>query len=210
LVERSKVYEAVANSWDWNEEAKIRYKDDSKELLQYFDDTKQQWIDITDFKNSEYARDVLDNQEKLAQKKQDLDNALQDELKAYGDQIIKINEEYKKDTKNYQTELNKKKEAFAKYVQEMNELASQLSSSVWHNAYWGSILEWNASWVWENGPEQIIARQSSYVQPRNAINNNSTVYNNQSSLNINGLELWNFNSIDDLLAELKNRLTYRN
>jgi hypothetical protein len=91
----------------------------------------------------------------------------------------------------------------------MNALASQLSSRVWHNAYWGNLLEWSASWVWENGPEQIIARQSSYVQPRNAVNNNSTIYNNQSSLSINGLEIWNMNSVDDLLDELRNRLTYR-
>lgn len=210
LVEKSKVYEAVANSWDFLENAKVRYKDESKEVIQYFDDEKQQWTDITDFKNSEYARDVLDNQLALQQKKQDLDTELKDELKAYGDQVMKLRDEYKNDTKNYKDELENKKQALRDYVREANEILAWLSSKAPHNAYWGSILNWNASWVWENGPEQIIARQSSYVQPRNAVNNNSTVYNNQSSLNINGLEIGNFNTIDDLLNELRNRLTYRN
>ena len=210
LVEKSKVYEAVANSWDFLENAKVRYKDESKEVVQYFDNEEQQWKDITDFKNSEYARDVLDNQLALQQKKQDLDIELKDELKAYGDQVMKLRDEYKKDTKNYKDELENKKQALRDYVREANEILSWLSSKAPHNAYWGSILNWNASWVWENGPEQIIARQSSYVQPRNAVNNNSTVYNNQSSLNINGLEIGNFNTIDDLLNELRNRLTYRN
>ena len=210
LLERRKILEAVSNSWNRDEEAKVRYKDLNKETVEYFDEEEQQWKDITDFKNEEYAREVLDNQEKLQQKKEDLDNALQDELKAYGDQVLKIKDEYSKDTKNYTDELDKKKKAFANYVKDMNELASQLSSSVPHNAYWWSVLNGRASWVWENWPEQIIARQSSYVQPRNAINNNSTVYNNQSSLNINWIEVWNFNTIDDLLNELKNRLTYRN
>ena len=209
LVEKSKMLEAISDSWDWNEQAKIRYKDDSKEQIEYFDKTKEQWVEITDFKNEEYARDVLDNQEKLAQKKLDLDTALEDELKAYGDQVLDIKKKYEDDTKNYKIELDNKKKAFAQYVQDMNALASQLSSRVWHNAYWGNLLEWSASWVWENGPEQIIARQSSYVQPRNAVNNNSTIYNNQSSLSINGLEIWNMNSVDDLLDELRNRLTYR-
>ena len=145
----------------------------------------------------------------MAQKKLDLDNSLEEELKAYGDQVLDIKKKYEDDTTNYKIELDNKKKAFAQYVQDMNALASQLSSRVSHNAYWWNLLEWSASWVWENGPEQIIARQSSYVQPRNAVNNNSTVYNNQSSLSINGLEIWNMNSVDDLLDELSNELEKR-
>lgn len=211
LVEKSKVYEAVANSWDFLENAKVRYKDESKEIVQYFDDEKQQWTDITDFKNSEYARDILNTQEQLQTKKKILDDELKTEIDSYIEQTKKIKNEYETDEKNYKAILDKKKEDFRQYVSEMNSIASWLNSTAsQHNAYWGSILNWNASWVWENGPEQIIARQSSYVQPRNAVNNNSTVYNNQSSLNINGLEIGNFNTIDDLLNELRNRLTYRN
>ena len=77
-----------------------------------------------------------------------------------------------------------------------------------HNAYGGSVMSWMASIVWENGPEQIIARQSSYVQPRNAGNSYNTV-NNSNSLNINGIEIGNFNTVDDMLDALKERLTYR-
>jgi hypothetical protein len=64
--------------------------------------------------------------------------------------------------------------------------------------------------VWENGPEAIVRRQSSYVQPRNAVQNYSTVNTSNNNLSINGLQLWNFNTVEDLLAELKNHLTYRN
>jgi hypothetical protein len=66
----------------------------------------------------------------LAQKKLDLDTALEDELKAYGDQVLDIKKKYEDDTKNYKIELDNKKKAFAQYVQDMNALASQLSSRV--------------------------------------------------------------------------------
>lgn len=208
LLEKSKMLEAISNSS--LENAGVRYADESKERLQYFDKEKQDWVDITDFKNSEYARDVLDNQEKLAQKKLDLDTALQDELKAYWDQVLDINKQYVQDTTNYKKQLDEKKKAFQQWVTDMNAIAATLSSKAQHNAYGGNLLSGAVSWVWENWPEQVVARQASYVQPRNAVQSNSTVYNNQSSLSINGLELWNFSSVDEMLAELKNRLTYRN
>ena len=74
-------------------------------------------------------------------------------------------------------------------------------------AYWWSILSWWVSVVWENGPETIIARQSSYVQPRNASNNYSTI-NNDNSFSINGISV-NVSNMDEFLNELKEKLTYR-
>lgn len=205
LLEKKNILEAIAN---WTlDNAWIQYKDETKEVVQYFDTQKQEWVDITDFKNSEYARDVLDNQTALNQKLLDLQAEHQNELKEYWNQVIEIKKKYEQDTNNYKAELQKKKEAFAQHVREMNEIAATLSSRA--RAYWWSLLEWQVSMVWEHWPEAIVARQSSYVQPANAVSNNSVVYNNQSSLNINWLEFGNFNSIDEMLAELKNRLTYR-
>lgn len=205
LVEKRNMLEAIAN---WTlDNAGVQYKDASQEVIQYFDNEKQEWVDIKDFKNAEYARDVLDNQTALNQKLTDLKAEHEDELKAYGDQVLDIKKKYEQDTKNYKDELNNKKKAFADYVRDMNELAASLSTRA--RAYWWSLLSWQVSLVWENWPEQIIARQSSYIQPSNAVNNNSVVYNNQSSLSINWLEFGSYNSVDEMLAELKNRLTYR-
>jgi hypothetical protein len=78
-----------------------------------------------------------------------------------------------------------------------------------YRAYWWTLNTW-VTMVWENWPEAIVARQSAYVQPRNAVQNNSTVYNNQNSLSINWIEIWNFNTVEDLLNGLKPYLTRRN
>lgn len=208
LIEKRKMLEAVSNST--LENPWLRYKEWEDDIVQYFDTEEQEWKDIKDFKNNEQAIDILNNKTTLDQKLIDLKQAHEDELKAYWNQVIEIKKKYESDTKNYKDELAKKKEAFAQYVKDVNELASQLSSSAsTHNAYWWSLLSGNASRVGENGPEQIIARQSSYVQPRNAVNNNSTVYNNQSSYSINWMNI-EVNNVDEFLNELKNRLTYRN
>jgi hypothetical protein len=76
-------------------------------------------------------------------------------------------------------------------------------------AYWWTLLNWQASLVWENWPEQIIARTASYVQPRNASNSYSTVNNTtDNSFSINWMQI-NVNNVDDFLDELRQRMTYR-
>jgi hypothetical protein len=73
-----------------------------------------------------------------------------------------------------------------------------------HNAYGGSVPKWRLTVVWENWPEALVARASSYVQPRNAVN---TVNNNSSTYNNIAMGGMYFNNVDDMLEELRRRLS---
>ncbi len=204
LIEKRNILEAVANST--LENPGVRYKEGEESVLQYFNTEKQGREDIKEFENTEYARQVLDNQTTLNQKLEDLETAQKEELDKYWQQVIELKKEYEKDTKNYKAELDNKKKAFADYVREMNEIAASLNTSA--RAYWWTLNSW-VTFVGENWPEAIVARQSSYVQPRNAVQTYSTINNNQSSFSINWMNI-NVNSVDEFLNELKNHLTYRN
>ena len=179
----------------------------------YYDVVKEQWQKVQDIDNIEYAKQ-LENQvtnlnDQLAeyQKEKDMEVEILVDTTA---RKIQLEQEY---WKVFEEEVKKEWQQLDVLIQKQQQLIDKRREylSMWgtiHNAYGGSIMSWVASVVWENWPEQIIARQSSYVQPRNAGNSYSTI-NNSNSLSINGLELWNFNTIDDMLDALKERLTYR-
>ena len=119
----------------------------------------------------------------------------------------KILARWQSDTKAYKIELNNRLSAVRSYVAEVQALLASVPSS--YRAYGWTLNSW-VTMVWENWPEAIIAKQSAYVQPRNAVQNNSTIYNNQNSLSVNWINVWNFGSVDELLDWLKPYLTRRN
>lgn len=206
LEEQKKMYEAFANQWDLWEIGKkaIQIQDD---IVSYYDATKDQYVEIVDFKNQELARELLNQQTKLETENQQLETAKEEELKIITETSNKILARWQSDTKAYKTELNNRLSAVRSYVAEVQALLASVPSS--YRAYGWTLNSW-VTMVWENWPEAIVARQSAYVQPRNAVQNNSTINNNnQSSLTINWLELW-YSSTDEMLADLKSRLTRRN
>jgi hypothetical protein len=206
LEEQKKMYEAFANQWDLWEIGKkaIQIQDD---IVSYYDATKDQYVEIVDFKNQELARELLNQQTKLETENQQLETAKEEELKIITETSNKILARWQSDTKAYKTELNNRLSAVRSYVSEVQALLASVPSS--YRAYGWTLNSW-VTMVWENWPEAIVARQSAYVQPRNAVQNNSTINNNnQSSLTINWLELW-YSSTDEMLADLKSKLTRRN
>lgn len=205
LVEQKGIYEAVANQGTLDAIGKkaIELEDD---IVKYYDATKDQYVEITDFKNQELARDLLNQQTKLETEYTQQQTALNNELDLVKDHSEKVLAQRQSDTKAYKKELDNRLDAVKSYVYSVQDLLSSVPDS--YRAYGGELNK-GVTMVGENWPEAIVRRQASYVQPRNAANTYSTV-NNTNSLSINGLEVWNFNSIDDLLGELRNRLTYRN
>lgn len=177
--------------------------------LGYRDAEKKEYVEITDFKNQEYARDLLNQQEKLkteyAQAQENYAKQL-DLVKSHSANVIK---QWQTDSRAYKAELEKRKADVQKYVEDVQRILSSVPSA--HRAYGGELTNGRVALVGENGPEQIIARASSYVQPRNAVNNHSVVNttNTQSyNLNMGDAHFGPFATIDDMLAALKSRLTY--
>lgn len=206
LEEEKAIYEAFSSQgslWDIEKKA-IKVEDD---IVSYYDKTKDQYVEITDFKNQELARELDNQQTKLNTEYDQLVTAKNNELDLIETTSKQILKRWELDTEAYKLELKNRTDAVRTYVNNVKDLLSSIPSS--YRAYWGTLNSW-VTMVGENWPEAIIGRQSSYVQPRNAVQTNSTVYNNQSSLSINWLEVWSFNSIEDLLNWLKPYLTRRN
>lgn len=201
LLEQSKIYEAYSSQEDLGENA-LKMEDG---VISYYDKEKEAFVEIQDFKNQEIARELLTQQEKLESEYQMKVEEQQQEYELMKQHSLEMMNIYQTDTANFQKELDKKKISVEKYVADVKRALASIPSS--YRAYWWTLNK-GVTLVWENGPEAIIARQSSYVQPRNAVSNNSTVYNNQSSLSIGGMN-FGFNNIDEMLSELKTRMTYR-
>ena len=206
LQEQKGIYEAVANqgSLDAIGKKAIELEGD---VVKYYDATKDQYVEITDFKNQELARDLLNQQTKLQTEYEQQQTALNNELELVESHSKKVLTQRQNDTKAYKKELDNRVDAVRDYVNDVQALLASVPSS--YRAY-GGELNSGVTMVGENWPEAIVRRQSSYVQPRNAVQSYSTVNNNnQSSFAINGMSV-NVNNVDEFLAELKNHLTYRN
>lgn len=205
LEEQRNIYQAVANQWDLDAIGKKAIEIEG-DVVKYYDATKDEYVKITDFKNQELARDLLNQQTKLETEYKQQETALQNELKLVQDHSKKVLDQRQSDTKAYKLELKNREQAVRDYVASVQELLASIPAE--HRAYWGELSK-GVTIVGENWPEAIVRRTASYVQPRNAVSSYSTVNNNQSSFAINWLNV-NVSNVDEFLGELKNRLTYRN
>lgn len=213
-LEKQAIATAMQYNFDWQNNFRIWEDEATKELKARYLDREWVWQEIHDQDNIEYARQ-LENQI----------TGLNDQLDQFSDEKdkeveilidttaakINLENEYQK---VFEENVKKQQKELDWLIQREQELINKMKEriSLWwwgssKRAYWWSILSWWVSLVWENGPETIIARQSSYVQPRNASNNYSTI-NNDNSFSINGISV-NVSNMDEFLNELKEKLTYR-
>ena len=205
LEEQRAINQAVANQGNLDAIGKKAIELEG-DIVKYYDATKDEYVEITDFKNQELARDLYNQQVKLETEYEQQQTALNNELELVKDHSQKVLNQWQSDTKAYKKELDNRLDAVRAYVASVQELLASVPDS--YRAYGGELNK-GVTMVGENWPEAIVRRNASYVQPRNAVQSYSTV-NNSNNLSINGLEVGNFGTVDDLLAELKNRLTYRN
>ena len=177
--------------------------------VKYWDEKKWEYVAITDFKNQEYARDLYNQQLKLQTEYQETKKNYDDQIKLIETHSKNVLNQWQSDTKAYKMELDKRKLAVQQYVADVQRMLSSIPSA--HRAFGGELSNGKVALVGEHGPEQIIARASSYVQPRNAITNHSVVNTTTSqnyNLNMGDAHFWPFATVDDLLAALKSKLTY--
>ena len=179
----------------------------------YYDSIKKQREQVQNEDNIQYAQQLENKITNLNDQLTEFQNEKNKEVEILIDTTarkIELENEYQKvfeeNVKKQQKELDNLIAKDQRLIDKRREYLS-MSSSVWHNAYWGSILSWWVSVVGENWPETIIARQSSYVQPRNAWSSYNTI-NNDNSFSINWINV-NVSNIDEFLSELKEKLTYR-
>lgn len=212
-MEKQAIAQAMINQEEWQQFIKTLTKNGEEYGTYYYDTINKTWEKIHNTDNIEYAKQLEDQtqnlNDQLEQYKQEKNQEVEILIDTTARKIELENEfqaVFEKNAKKQEKELENIISLTDKLIAKKREYLSMWSTL--HNAYWWSVMSWVASIVWENGPEQIIARQSSYVQPRNAWNSYNTV-NNSNNLSINGLELGKFNTVDDMLDALKERLTYR-
>ena len=204
--EYKSILEAVAWAGDVIDQKLIEITDTE---VKYWDEKKWEYVAITDFKNQEYARDLYNQQLKLQTEYQETKKNYDDQIKLIEMHSKNVLSQWQSDTKAYKMELDKRKLAVQQYVADVQRMLSSIPSA--HRAFGGELSNGKVALVGEHGPEQIIARASSYVQPRNAITNHSVVNTTTSqnyNLNMGDAHFWPFATVDDLLAALKSKLTY--
>lgn len=204
--EYQNILQAVAWAGDVIDQKLIEITDTE---VKYWDEKKWEYVAITDFKNQEYARDLYNQQLKLQTEYNETKKNYNDQIKLIEMHSKNVLNQWQSDTKAYKMELDKRKLAVQQYVADVQRMLSSIPSA--HRAFGGELSNGKVALVGEHGPEQIIARASSYVQPRNAITNHSVVNTTTSqnyNLNMGDAHFWPFATVDDLLAALKSKLTY--
>ena len=99
------------------------------DVIKYYDKAKDQYVEITDFKNQEIARELLNQQTKLETENQQLEDAKEKELKIINDYNNKILSRWQSDTKAYKTELDNRLAAVKEYVESVKALYDSIPSS---------------------------------------------------------------------------------
>lgn len=211
-IEKQLIAEAMYSSKATENNFRIIAQND--EWRAWYKDVEGKRQEIHDADNIEYAKQLEEQATNLNEQLQEFKTEKDTEVEILVDTTarkVQLEEEY---TKVFQENVKKQEKELDWLIQKeqrLIELRREYLSMWWwssHNAYWWSVLEWHASVVGENGPETIIARQSSYVQPRNAWSSYNTI-NNDNSFSINWINV-NVSNIDEFLSELKENLTYRN
>lgn len=214
-LEKQKIAVAVMNQEMWKELVQTVLKKTGEEVTMYYDMETKKWEEIHNVDNIEYAKQLEQQFKELSNQKAQFEQEKNEEVEILVDitaRKVQLEEHY---NKVFQEAIAKQKRSVEELISywdraiaRKNEYYSSSSTSAF--AYGWDISNAKVALVWENWPEQIIARQASYVQPRNASNSYSTVNSNNTtnSLTINWMSN-TYGSIDEMLEDLKWRLTYR-
>lgn len=125
LVEKQNIIASFTSAGELGEQ---KLKIDGEKTT-YRDEEKQQYIEITDFKNQEYARDLINQQIKLDTEYKAEEKKLNDSkdlaLK-HSQEIIKI---WEKETQNYKSELLKRVDITRDYVNQVKAMMAEINQA---------------------------------------------------------------------------------
>ena len=212
-LERQKIAEAVMNQWDGDNFIKTMQAEWEEMKTYYYDVATEKREQIHNVDNIEYAKQ-LENQisslsDQLAEFQKEKDQEVEI-LTSITARKVQLENQY---NDVFQANISKQKASVDQLIRKRETLIAKKNE--YYGGWWSArAYGWDISnakvtLVWENWPEQIIARQASYVQPRNASNSYSTVNNTDNSFSINWMQV-NVNNIDEFLDDLRQKMTYRN
>lgn len=212
-LERQAIAEAQKYTYAGQQRIIVREQDDGT-LKGMYEDREGVRHEIHDLDNLEYAKQLSDQVENLGNQYEEFKKEKDNEVEILIDVTARKEQLEIEYTKVFQKQVEARKKSLDEEIAKVDRLIAKrqeylsMSASDSARAYGGELNKW-VTLVGENGPERIVRRQASYVQPRNASNNYSTVNNNQSSYSINWMTVtvWD---IDEFLAELKQKMTFRN
>ena len=213
-LEKQAIAQAMMNQEEWKRYIQTINKNWEEKTF-YYDTVKKQWERILDEDNIQYAKQLEQQTTELNNQLEQYKSEKDEEVEILIDINARKTQLEKEYTVIFQDQVSKQKKSVEELISSWDRLIAKKneyysSSTISKRAYGWEISSAKVSLVWENWPEHIIARQSSYVQPRNASNSYSTVNsNNTSNLTINWMEIGTYNSTDEMLEDLKQRLTYR-
>lgn len=180
----------------------------------FYDSVTGAWEKIHNADNIEYAKQLEQQMKELDTQKSNLEQEKNEEVEILVDITARKEQLEVHYNQVFQEQIAKQKKSVDELIQKWETLIAKKNEYYWTSssarAYGWDISNAKVSLVWENWPEQIIARTASYVQPRNASNSYSTVNNTtDNSFSINWMQI-NVNNVDEFLDELRQKMTYRN
>ena len=125
LVEKQKIIESFSHAGEVGDK-KLKIDGDKTE---YRDEEKQQYVEITDFKNQEYARDLINQQIKLDTEYKAEEKKLNDSKELalkHSQEIIKI---WENETQNYRSELLKRADITRDYVNQVKAMMAEINQA---------------------------------------------------------------------------------
>lgn len=213
-LEKQAIAQAMMNQENGKTLIKTLTKDGEDIGTYYYDSLEQTRKKIEDESNVQYAKQLENQSVNLKDQLDQYTQEKNEEVEILIDvtaRKVQLENEY---NKVFQEQVAKQKKSVEELISYWDRLIARKNEYYWNStsarAYGWDISNAKVSLVWENWPEQIVARTASYIQPRNASNSYSTVNNNNSNnLTINWMSN-SYGSIDEMLDDLRWRLTYRN
>lgn len=126
LEEKKKITEAFKSTETVDGKKMLRIEGDE---IRYWDDQKEEYMKITDFKNEEYARDLANQQLKLEAEYKIEEKHLNDSrdlVIKHSKAVLKI---WQEDTKLFKNELREREEATRAYVESIKAMMAEINQA---------------------------------------------------------------------------------
>lgn len=193
-LEKQKIAEAFSNGKNV-----VAGHDKDNELKARYEDEKGALIEITDFKNIQYAQDLYNKSQAILQEKKEIEDKIFFEKVANEELTttkMRLDQMY---TKAHSKEIDKQKSKVDELIQKYHELARAKSwaGGRWARAFGWEVKAWLPYLIWENfKPELFVPSTSGSVVP---VNN----YNQSKSYHFSGITI-NTNRAEDFWSEIQN------
>lgn len=195
-LEKQKIAEAFSNGKNV-----VAGHDKDNGLKARYEDEKWALVEITDFKNIQYAQDLYNKSQAILQEKKEIEDKIFFEKVANEEltmEKMRLDQMY---TKAHSKEIDKQKSKIDELIQKYRELARAKSwaGGRWARAFGGEVKAWLPYLIWENfKPELFVPSTSGSVVP---VNN----YNQSKSYHFSGITI-NTNHAEDFWSEIQNHI----